>query len=486
MSDPNKDNVKSVMQMMAVQAKQERELYGQTAEGQPGRDDGPPEQYDPPSYGSPPWTSYASEEELLMSRARKAIFKEQRRREDEAAARLPDIARMDISFCLETEPTKRDFIVYGYLPGGVVGLLIGTGSTGKSYLALMLCMAVACGRSIRPFEIPIARVVMIINVEDDHQDLHYRMRRIAEAYQFSPSEKKLLDKNLIVYPARGQLGPLMELRDYNPTTAKAAEWLKQQVNLHQPGLVILDTKSRLYGLDENSNDHGAQWVGLLENMLVAHPTTSIMIVSHTSKASATTGDHHAIRGASSVGDNCRFGMALTWVQKDEAKSMGIKDPDGCIKMDHTKASYSKQLDPVIFRKNDFGVPVMVDIDTSGQVALGVALDHLIDLLRQDHPEGVNKRQLERGEKECKAIKDQVVELSYISKKDWPKVVTLGIESVRLEEFEAPSAAAKNKPVMVRARQSETQDFADDEKTQYQLFQTVTYCHGRNNSDLELS
>ena len=449
---------------MRQQTRQERERYGQPTEEQPGMHVGPPEIYVPPGWD----LSIPGELEEFLKSADGRRWANLRRH----AEKLPVVAPMDILSCLENIPPKREFVIDDYCPDGTCGLLIGTGGAGKSFLALVAAMVVASGRSIVPFSVSKPRAAVIVSVEDDHDDINRRIYNIAKEYGFSQAEKELMAKNLFIFPGRGIIKPLMEIKDMNPIEAPPFEWLQQQVERYKPGLVILDTKARLYGLNENDNDHGSQWIGVLESLLVKHPRCSILIVAHTAKANAGVADQHSNRGASSIGDNCRFGMAVTWLQDDEAKSLGIKDPGGLIKLTHTKASYSKPLDPVIFRKNDFGVPVMVDIDTSGQLALGLALDILVDLLRQDHPEGVNKRQLERGEQVCKAIKDKVAGFAHISKKDWPKVVTLGIESARLEEVEDPSATGNNKPVLVRVRRSKAQGFAEDEITQNQLFPTV--------------
>lgn len=370
----------------------------------------------------------------------------------EARASLPDFLPMDILSCLGTLPPKREFIVEGYIPAGACGLGIGTGNVGKSFLMLLVSMAVACGRSIGPFIVPEPRRVLILNVEDDHDDIHRRMYRIAEAYGFSQAELELMGENLIIFPGRGIIKPLMEIRDMNPMEAPAFEWLRQQVERYDPGLVLLDTKARLYGVNENDNDHGSQWLGLLESLLVEHKRCSILIVAHTSKANAGNGEQHSNRGASSIGDNCRFGMAVTFLLDEDGATYGIRDAADHIKLTHTKGSYSKKLDPVIFKKNEHGVPIMIDTINARNDSLGDALDVLITVLKA-YPQGVNKRKLERGEGEtCKAIKSEVMEFCQLPKKDWPQIVDLGIESARLETFE-DHGDGKTKPVFVRARQA---------------------------------
>ena len=127
-----------------------------------------------------------------------------------------------------------------------------------------------------------------------------------------------------------------------------------------------------------------------------HPEVSFIVVSHTSKNGAQDGDHAATRGASSLGDNSRFGLALTWATVQDGKDYDIKDIQSVIKMTHTKSSYSVVRPPVFFTKNQFGVPVMLDVENARAMALRNALDVLVDILRAEHPDGIHKRGIERG------------------------------------------------------------------------------------------
>ncbi len=245
------DDLEAIKAEMMAVAQQEKTLYGQPAGGQPGGEEGPP----PPEYYGPPNDYYPAPDDVAAPSTKPANQRRPAPPPEQPAEEMPVIDPMNISLCLATEPPRRDFIVSGYIPAGSVGLLLGTGATGKSYLNLLMCTAVACGRSIGPFDVEEARPVIILSAEDDFRDIHFRLRRIAEEYPFSSEEKTLLSNNLIIYPARGKIGPLMALEYQNPIPAVAADWLEKKIRLHQPGLVVLDTKSRLYGLDENSNDH---------------------------------------------------------------------------------------------------------------------------------------------------------------------------------------------------------------------------------------
>jgi len=158
---------------------------------------------------------------------------------------LPNITPLNIFNCLHTLPPKRDFIIHGYIPAGVCGLLIAPGGTGKTFMSMLMAMCIACGRTVGPFEVPKARKVIVVNVEDPGSDIHKRIYDIHQEYNFSKEESALIAENLIIFAGLGIIGPLMKLEDRNPKRTICAEWLAVEIERHDPGLVILDTKARL-------------------------------------------------------------------------------------------------------------------------------------------------------------------------------------------------------------------------------------------------
>ena len=361
---------------------------------------------------------------------------------------------IDVLHSLDVQPPQKKFIVRGYVPHEATGLLVGTGGTGKSYMILIMAAAIASGKIIPPFEPPQPARVLLLNVEDPADDLARRLHYVGQEYEFSGDERELLRKNLIILPGRGQVGPLMR-RDNAagcPVGTDDAAWLRQQIEQHDPALVILDTKSRLYGLDENSNDDGSQWIGLLETMLVDHPQTTFLIVAHTAKHSAQSGDQHSNRGASSVTDNTRFSLVLCEPQDSDMRLLDGSDGDEFIKLIHAKASNAKKCEPVFFRKNPFGVPVYEELRDARAESISLALDRLVTILREDHPGGLNKRDLERGsEVPGKMVKQESLANTGLRGKDWMAVISFGIESTRLETFEDDASPGNHKPILVRAR-----------------------------------
>ena len=364
------------------------------------------------------------------------------------------IVYIDIREALAAPPPPRQFIVPGYLPTNIVAALSGEGGAGKSYLAELLAVAIATGRSVPPFEIEFPAIVLFVSVEDDELALRGRLYRIEQEIGLSPAEQDQLHANLVIASARGVLGPLMQFDEArNPVPAIGTTWLSMKMEETKPALVILDTKSRLFGLQENSNDDGASWVSNLESLLVDHPATTFLVVSHVGKKdSEAKANQYGARGASSFVDNCRTVLAFVEASEGEKKRLRATDAGPVHKLVHAKASYSLRQEDAFFIKNPWGVPVHIDAEFARDENMSAALDELVEVLAEEHPEGLNRRDLRRAEKQPhKRIRDGIVDHAGIRKGDWSAVINLGVESGRLIEQEDATAEGKTKPVMVLAK-----------------------------------
>ena len=372
-----------------------------------------------------------------------------------ALARIEErIVYIDIREALAAPPPPRRFIVKDYLPAGIIAALSGEGGAGKSYLAELLAVAIATGRSVPPFEIEFPAIVLFVSVEDDELALRGRLYRIEQEIGLSPAEQDQLHANLVIASARGVLGPLMQFDEArNPVPAIGTTWLSMKMEETKPALVILDTKSRLFGLQENSNDDGAAWVSNLESLLVDHPATSFLVISHVGKKDdAAKANQYGARGASSFVDNCRAVFAFVEASEAEKKRLRATDIGPVHKLVHAKASYSKPQGDAFFVKNPWGVPVCMDAEGARDENLSAALDELVDVLLVEKPEGVNKKKLLREQKaEFKRIRESIVETTGIKLKDLEAVINLGVESGRLIEEREEDSPARNKPVNIKAK-----------------------------------
>ena len=413
-----------------------------------------------------------------LEHGRDQARQEQQRREWPAtdyAEAWPSVKPLNILDALDNPRPPRPFLLRGYIPANVAGLLTGTGATGKSFITLIMGAALASGKTIAPFEPEAPGRVLMLNVEDPAEDIDRRLYSIGQEYNFTAEERRLLNENLIILPGRGQVKPFMDIPGGVPTESAAFGWFTSMVDQYQPRLAILDTKSRLYGLDENSTDHAARWLGLFERLLVTRPEMSFLIISHTSKGGVQREDAHADRGGSSMPDNARLALVLCRPQPADLERLGIRagEEREYAKLINPKQSYSAEAATVFFRKNPFGVPVKMDVRDPHAEAISAALDRLVEILREDHPEGLNKRNLERAvEEPGKGIKKEVIEASELKRSDWAAVIRLGIESGRLAQVTDQTSKAKNKPELVRAR--DTTEWAEGDRAETAC-QTVTIC-----------
>lgn len=361
----------------------------------------------------------------------------------------PDLRPLNIGAALTMVPTKREFVVEQYLPTGIIAALSGTGGQGKSYLALILATAIAAGKDISPFTIKNPGPVLLVSVEDDSADLASRLYTIGQECQLSAMEQADLEKNLFIYPARGRVGPLMEFDSRgNPRPAPGSEWLRERIAEHKPTLVILDTKSRLFGLEENSNDHASRWVSNLEGMLADHPGCTILVINHTGKGSVGSADQHSARGASAFVDNVRAVLTLVPADDAEVKRLRAGDVGPVIKLTHAKASYSVAAPVVFFSKNPIGVPVHLP-GLEGSRLRDMALEMLVKGLKESFPNGGNRRNLERGADDEGMLKDLICTEFALDKAMWSGVIQHGLDSGVLETFRDESSKSKNKPVRIR-------------------------------------
>jgi len=392
--------------------------------------------------------------------------------QEQPAAELIDIQPLDLDAAIDNPPPPIHWHVDNYLLHGIVGIMTGTGGVGKSFEVIAMAVAKATGHEIPPFSASEPGRVLLLNVEDPDRELSRRVHHFAKTYPLTDWERALLRKNLIVLPGRGKVRPFMRLEYGSPVEDDSFRWFAGVVEQYDPELIFLDTKSRLYGLEENSTDHATRWLGLFERLLVSRPEMSIMIVSHTSKANSQSESAHADRGGSGFPDNARCVLVLCRPQDADLKRLGQDAaPHRFAKLVVAKQSYGPEAPPVFFEKDEHGVPVLVELRDTEAEARSAALDLLVDILRAEHhPAGLSKRELEqpRDNESCKKIRQEIMDATGIKAGDWKAVVLLGIESGRLIVETDESSSAPNKPKIIKAR--DTTEWCQDTSCQFDLFQ----------------
>ncbi|MBC3243668.1 AAA family ATPase [Pseudomonas lurida] len=228
---------------------------------------------------------------------------------------------IDIRSAFLTQPPALDY-VFGSFVAGTVGALVAPGGTGKSFWALQAAIAVACHvpqGNLLGIDPPSNGPVVYLALEDMEQVLAHRIYAIGQCIRkqskHSEDAAEALDSiagNLTIEPMMGKRLDVM-----------TNEGLEAVLKLQEaPRLIVLDTVSRIHGLDENSNSDMSLLISRLEELAIKSGA-AVLFIHHVSKASRRDGqlDQYSSRGASALIDNGRWCGYLTQMTEDEAKRL---------------------------------------------------------------------------------------------------------------------------------------------------------------------
>lgn len=275
---------------------------------------------------------------------------------------------LDLMTAFHSEPPELDFIWPGFL-AGTVGALVAPGATGKSFWALQAAMAVACGvpgGDLLGLEPAAAGKVVYLAGEDPEPALLRRAHAIGR--HLTADAREEIAMNL-------QLLPVMGLR----LDVMKSSHLHSLIQLCSGArLVVLDTLSRVHGLDENSNGDMARLVSQLEH-IAAQTGAAVLYLHHVSKGSAREGQadqQQAARGASALIDNARWQGFVQRMSEDEAKklsengALAVGEQRGYyVRWGVPKQNYSEPVTDRWYRRHDGGVLLPVEL---AEVGVGAA------------------------------------------------------------------------------------------------------------------
>jgi replicative DNA helicase len=208
----------------------------------------------------------------------------------------------------------------------VVGSLLAAGGTGKTMLFTRVAVMAATGGVYGYFSALKPLKTLLLCAEETQDELD---RRLWDACNGQFPEY------LFAYSIKGRVGPLMELKDGNPNNTEWWDWLDQTI-INHPGLelLLLDPKSRLYGLEENNNDHNTAWVRCLEVLTEKHDL-AIWFSHHVPKGTKEISQWMG-RGGGALIDACRTNMGMVPMDRKEAAKFGIEDYSSYIKIAKNK------------------------------------------------------------------------------------------------------------------------------------------------------
>ena len=251
-------------------------------------------------------------------------------------------------------PLEKEFMFAETLAQGCVGLIVGQGGSGKSFLTLSMAMSVASGVSVCGglYEVESQGPVLILSTEDETEEIHRRIYSILEfckkkaagksAVTIEAATVKKLEKglkNIFIVDATAMN---CNFFDDNGETDFYNKLLSDGKDKNLK-LVIFDTFRRTIPGDESSSETASIAIPLLERFAQETGAT-VLVVHHISKAAASTNplDQSAARGSAAITDFVRWQLNIAAVKS--TAGTGIPDAE--------KSKYVE----VAVSKNNYGPP----------------------------------------------------------------------------------------------------------------------------------
>lgn len=214
------------------------------------------------------------------------------------------------------KPEPQKFLVDGLIPIGKPGILAAVGGVGKSLSIIQLALSVACGGRFWGKDVKEHGNAVIFCAEDDLMEIHRRLDLL------DPKGKRFNSSfDVYVFPVPEQKEPMILMREegVTPIAQELVEELQAIPNLK---LVCFDPlQAFTTGNVSSSNEAGQLWGSYCANISARLGCTTLTI-HHLNKMALTNDSDDAmshrqeIRGASSILDSCRWGIAL-WLASAE-------------------------------------------------------------------------------------------------------------------------------------------------------------------------
>ena len=268
----------------------------------------------------------------------------------DGAEPLNSLAPVDLRNIMQATIEPIRYALAPLLPRGFVSLIGGHGGTGKSYLALVICVHVATGRPWAGFAVE-QGPALFVSLEDRSELMRLRVRHVIAAYGLDAGA---VSRNLrVVDGSAGLTALLREAPGYGgsrpmvttPTFDDLARIVGDAV------LVVIDGASEAYDGSENDKRQVRAFVRKLAT-LGGSNQPAVALTAHVDKASAKFG----AMGNSYIGsvqwhNSTRSRLALT---RDGERGQLVQE----------KLNLGRKLDaPVCLRWNDYGVP-LPDLDAT--------------------------------------------------------------------------------------------------------------------------
>lgn len=202
----------------------------------------------------------------------------------------------------------REWLVPDMIPHKAVTLFGGDGGTGKSLLALQLCVATVAGTAWAGRSTRLGAALMI-SAEDDDAELHRRLDDIlrAEGRDYDDVAR------LTLRSLAGEDALLAVETAVALTTTTLFKELEARAAEDAPGLIVIDTLADVYPANENDRAKVRQFVGILRG-LALRQSCSVLLLGHPSLTGLNSGS--GTSGSTAWNNSVRGRLYLSRIVSD--------------------------------------------------------------------------------------------------------------------------------------------------------------------------
>ncbi len=269
------------------------------------------------------------------------VYGELSKREDPDEAEFP-VIRPSVAFSKVLPPPV---YVLPSLRPRTVGLIVAQESTGKSFLALEIGLALASGCDLTGIGITgPGNGVVYFSKEDPPEIIEERLQSIAP---FIPNEGKAGADGLEIVSLYGRPATLVSEKSV------VNEKLVRKIIKTGSGkdLLIFDTLRKLHDLEENSSGEMKVLLEIFDRIAL-ETGAAVLLVHHTNKSAnlnGQQGDQSSARGSNAIVGNTRWSLHLETVKDDSGEKR--------IRVTIPRASYGPEGGEWWLKRTDGGVLV---------------------------------------------------------------------------------------------------------------------------------
>lgn len=283
-------------------------------------------------------------------------------------------------------PEPIDFIIEKLIPADTVGAIVSTGGVGKSTLAMQIAIQLASYSVTElpflnepDFSIKQSYKVLYLSSEDSDNILSHKVYyNVKHLVDFTGCKKDdlwdELEENLKIADLTGSACSLTSVERGTVKTTDFYSQVKEYIDDFRPQVVILDTRCRLFGGDENKNETVAQEVSYVE-ALVKSIKAMMIIVHHTPQ-----GNPEKPRGATSFQDNVRWVISMS------------KNNYGNITVSNIKQNYAKPENPFTISRLD-DAPYWFEVKERNSRKDISVIDQVIAIMLEKGNSGFSQQQI---------------------------------------------------------------------------------------------